>query len=73
MTSGALYSCSSIGIGQEQRELTGVWNERDKLLRQLETTKNTAQARKNTSLEEIPEVLEPLAGLTGKSLHEASP
>lgn len=51
----------------------GVWKERDKLLRQLETTKNTAQARENTSLEEIAEGLEPLAGLIGKGLHEASP
>lgn len=35
--------------------------------------KNTAQARENTSLEDIWEVLDPLACLIGKGLCEASP
>lgn len=51
----------------------GIWKRRDQQLKQFETMKNTAQARENTFLEEISEVLEPLAGLIGKSLREASP
>ena len=51
-----LYSCSSTLTCQGQQELMGVWKGRDKLLRPFETMKNTAQARENTSLEEISEV-----------------